>query len=231
MTIHTLRTNWQDTPEYHSSVNNDFTAKVNSIDWMNEYRTWIENNVFGFGERSFLWLWKLLVDEMPSEFTFCEIGVFRAQILGLIKMLASDTGRKVTRYGVTPLDSSGGVWESDYRVDIEKLHDTFFIPKDYKLIVGNSTDAETIESARNEYDLLYIDGSHTYEDCLSDLKNYAPMVKHGGWLVIDDACTDMSMPFGYFQGIEPVTKATLEYIDENWEFYGNVVHLRVYRRK
>jgi cephalosporin hydroxylase len=101
-----------------------------------------------------------------------------------------------------------------------------------ELIKGYSQDAEVIETARGEYDTVYIDGSHEYEDALLDLKNYAPMVKQGGYLVIDDACTDMHMPWGYFQGIAEVTKATLEYIKEDeWEFITNVVHLRVYKKK
>ena len=236
MTLQDLQNSWTDVEDYHRSIHEHFVDEVNKDEFLNEHRTFVEQNAFGFGERSFQYLWKLIVDEMPSSFSFCEIGVFRGQILSLIQVLASRTGRKVERYGITPLDTSGGVWESNYEEDIKRIHDYFFIPKDYTLYVGSSTDKKIIEEAylTSPYDILYIDGDHSYEGCLSDLENYGRFVRRGGFLVIDDACTEMHQPWGYFQGIKEVTEATLIYISKNmdeWEFVGNCVHLRVYRRK
>jgi cephalosporin hydroxylase len=83
--------------------------------------------------------------------------------------------------------------------------------------------------------MLFIDGSHEYDDVVLDLVNYSPLVKSGGYLLIDDACNDMNEPFGFFQGIEPVTRAVLEWekteIGQEFEFVFNVVHNRLYRRK
>jgi len=236
MTIHDLKDNWQDNELFHKSIHEHFIDEVNKDEFLNEHRTYVENNVMGFGERSFPYMWKLIVDEMPTSFSFLEIGVFRAAILSLIQVLASRTGRQVTRYGVTPLDTSGGMWDSDYEADIARLHDYFFIQKDYTLYVGSSADKKIIEQAylTSPYDIIYVDGDHSYEGALSDLNNYARFVKRGGFLVIDDACNDMKQPWGYFQGIAEVCEATLIFISNNiddWEFYGNVMHLRVYRRK
>lgn len=236
MTLQDLKENWQDTEIYHKTIHEHFCDEVKKDSFLDEHRTFVKENSFGFGEDSFGWVWKLIVDEMPSDFTFLEIGVFRGQILSLIQVLASRTGRKVTRYGVTPLDTSGGVWESDYEEDIKRLHDYFFIPKDYTLYVGSSADPEIIEKSyqTSPYDILYIDGNHEKQFADSDLFNYAPYVRRGGYLVIDDACCDMKQPWGYFQGIKEVTDATLEYMDKfgnDWDFMGNVVHLRIYRKR
>jgi hypothetical protein len=61
------------------------------------------------------------------------------------------------------------------------------------------------------------------------------MIKQGGYLLIDDACNDMNQPWGYFQGIQPVTDAVLKWekteIGQEFEFLFNVVHNRLYRRK
>jgi hypothetical protein len=230
------KTNWQDTPEYHQQIHESFCENVNNVEWLKEHRDFVENHVFGFGERSFHWFWKILVDEMPSTFSFCEIGVFKAQVLSLIKMLASATGRQVTRYGVTPLDTSGGVWESDYKSDIEFIHNKFFVPKDYIILHGRSDNQEIIAQAQDKapYDIVYIDGDHSRAGIDNDMLYYAPMAKRGGYLIIDDACCDMRMPFGFFQGITNVTDSVVEYMNgqgENWEFICNVVHLRVYKRK
>lgn len=235
MTLAELKSEWEDSEIFHKTIHESFIANVEGVEWLNAHRDWVATHVFGFGEKSFHWLWKLIVDEMPSEFSFMEVGIFRGQILSLIKMLAGATGKKVERYGVTPLDTSGGMWESNYADDIKLLHDTFFIPNDYKLYVGSSTNANIIEQAyrTSPYDIVYIDGAHDRISVDSDLKHYAPMVKKGGYLVIDDACCDMKMPWGYFQGIKDVCDATLEYMADNgdWEFIGNVVHLRLYQRK
>lgn len=236
MNLSELKSQWVDEENYHKEIHESFIKNIEGVEWMNAHRDWVSSNVFGFGEKSFYWLWKLIVDEMPSEFSFLEIGVFKGQILSLIKMLASATGRSVERYGVSPLDSTGIDWESDYEQDIITLHDTFFVPKDYVIYKGLSANENIIEQAHRSspYNIIYIDGDHSYDGCYSDLKHYATMVKQGGYLAIDDACGDMKMPWGYFQGILSVTEATLNYMGEfgdDWEFIGNVMHLRLYRRK
>jgi len=52
---------WEDRKEVHKYINESFTTAVNDNTKLKEYRDWIESNIFGFGERSFLWMWKLLV--------------------------------------------------------------------------------------------------------------------------------------------------------------------------
>jgi cephalosporin hydroxylase len=236
MNLKQLKESWEDSEAFHTSIHEYFSDCVKNDELLNEHRTFVREKVWGFGEDSFPWLWKLIVDEMPSEFSFIEVGIFRGAILSLIDLLAIRTGRKVDRYGVTPLDVSGGVWPSDYKADIEFIHDSFFIPKDYTLYVGSSTNDRIVEQAYNSspYDITYIDGSHEYLDVVSDLRNYAPMTKRGGYLVVDDAASRYSMPFGYFTGIADVCKALYEWeqtdLGKEFEFQYNVVHLMVYKR-
>jgi len=237
MNLKQLKDNWLNEPQFHSGIHDKFVELTNLDQFLDEHRTFIEKNAFGFGERSFQYLWKILIDEMPSEFSFLEIGVFRSQILSLVQVLASRTGRKVKRYGVTPLNTEGGMWDSDYKADIEKLHDYFFIPKDYTLYVGLSTDPKIIEMAYNTspYDILYIDGGHTRDIVDNDFKYYAPLVKRGGFLVVDDCNNDLNFPSsGFFCGLQDVTDAKIAWLQEHgddWEFYGNVVHISLFKRK
>ena len=211
----------------------DYTDKVNADQELKAYRDWIEVNIFGFGERCFIWMWNDIVAKMPQEFTFMEIGVFRGQILALVSLLAERHGKKVRRIGITPLDTTDGHWESDYKADIKKLHDIFNIPNDYELITLDSTNPVAINLAsKNPPDVLYIDGGHTYEVVKSDLTHYLPILKVGGTLVIDDCNNAIPMPWGYFQGIQSVSLAVDEVLPregstEYWKHELNLVHNRV----
>ena len=232
-----LSSEWVDNPEFHQYIHETFTKYVEENDRLIEHRLWVKSNNFGFGEDSFHWLHKLLVDEMPNDFKFLEIGVFRGQVLSLYKLLADISGKKVKRYGASPMDSSDGHWDSDYFADVVTIHQQFNLKKDYTIYHGSSTDTKIIEKSKSteQYDILYIDGGHTFDIVQSDLANYPQMIKKGGYLLIDDACNDMNQPWGFFQGIEPVTRAVLEWektdIGQEFEFVFNVVHNRLYKRK
>jgi len=173
---------------------------------------------------------------MPPEFTFLEIGVFRGAILSVIKMISDSIGKTVKRYGVTPLSPAEIGWESDYAADIKKIHQVFGISDDYVIIQGDSTEQETIEKAKGlELDLLYIDGCHSKFCVQSDIKNYGPLLKVGGYLVIDDSSCRFPMPWGYFAGIQTVCEGVDELLppavkNEQYEHLFNIVHNRVWRK-
>jgi hypothetical protein len=219
---------WQDTPEAHKRMHDEMVRLVNDTMELKQYRDWIEAKIFGFGERSFLWMWKLIVQELPRDAKLLEIGVFRGQVLGLWRILAPDAD--IT--GITPLDSSDGHWESDYAADIAYLHDTFKLEQP-KIIKGLSTDiwAFTQADKNSPYDVIYIDGGHTYDVARHDVYHYSSMVKLGGYLVIDDCANKYNLPDGMFKGIEPVSRAVDELLsNEYYKEILSVVHNRVFKR-
>lgn len=227
---------WQDKADTHKLIHETFLQKVNEFPELKAHRDFVEQNVHGFGERSFLWLWWLVVEQMPSEFSFLEIGVFKGAILSLIKLIANLQGKTVTRYGVTPLSTEGGVWESDYLKDIERIHDVFNLKKDYTIIQGLSEDPEIIKKAQElKVDILYIDGGHEERHITNDVDNYVPILNKDGYLVIDDCANGFHMPWGYFQGIAEVSRVVEKKLppfakNENFEFMFNVVHNMVFKK-
>jgi len=218
---------WRDTPESHKYIHDTFCKKVNETRPLKEYRDFIEQNVFGFGERSFIWLWKLLVDEIPQKFNFLEIGVFRGQILGAIKLLSKDAN--VT--GISPLTNAGGYWDGDYAADVKFLHEKFKL-KQPTLLKGFSSDQNIIkEASKKTYDLLYIDGGHTYDECRKDIINYSPLVNIGGYMVIDDSAIKYNLPDGMFCGHVEVSDAVDSLLpNDMFEEVFSVVHNRVFKR-
>ncbi|MEQ8558532.1 MAG: FkbM family methyltransferase [Henriciella sp.] len=62
---------------------------------------------------------------------------------------------------------------------------------DYTLIKMLSTEPEAVtEAAKREYDLLIIDGDHSYAGVKTDFENYARNVKLGGYIIFDDYQSD-----------------------------------------
>lgn len=241
MTLLELKLVWEDKPEFHKYIHETFIENVNADADLNAHRTFVENHVFGMGERSFHWFWKIMVDEMPDCFNFLEIGVHKAQIVSLIRLLADRENKMCYILGITPMDGTGTGWrEDDYANDIIKIHEKFNLqqPLLYKNVSQNEFSisfAKEWSDREGGYDLLYVDGSHTYEDALFDIHTYSPMIKPGGYLVVDDAACKTSQPFGYFQGIKEVCEA-LETWEQSematqFEFQFNIVHLVVYKRK
>lgn len=230
MQLDELKNNWVDTPEYHAHIHESFIENVNNNHELNIHRTWVSDHVWGFGERSFWWMWKLLCDNLPNDFSFLEVGVFKGATLSVIKLLRPDADI----FGITPLDSTGIDWEDDYRQRIHDIFDKFNNSKYPHIFHGRSDDDKVVAAATMlKYDVVYLDGGHGRVDIDNDFKHYAKLVKANGYLVVDDACNDLKMPWGYFQGISDVTESTLDFIKKNkkdWDFITNIVHLRVYKR-
>ena len=54
-------------------------------------------------------------------------------------------------------------------------------------IIGNSHEGETLKKIpQKEYDILLIDGDHSYEGVKQDFEMYAPLVKKGGLIFFHD---------------------------------------------
>jgi hypothetical protein len=209
----------------HLELHNYYCQKTNEVPELKALRDFVEQKAFGFGERSFYWMWKLIVDELPNHFSLLEIGVFRGQTLALVQMLAQLAGKTCSVYGVTPLDTTDGHWESDYKSDIHFLHNYFALNQP-TIIEGLSTEPEIIEAVKvlKSFDVVYIDGGHTYDVAKSDIIEYAPLAKQ--YLVIDDCCNDLDIPFGMFPGIQSVTDAVRDAIETPHSY--SVVHNKVW---
>lgn len=227
-----LKDNWVDEPWYHEQIKDTFTYHVNGFTELQEHRDFVEKNGFGFGERAFWWAWKIILDEIVADIPkLLEVGVYRGATLSLWRIL-----KPVAEiYGITPLNTTGDYPDFDYRRDIALIHDTFNQERP-KIIEALSSDTFALNSAKtiSPFDLIYLDGGHEYLTVVADLVNYSPMIKPGGFLVMDDAAHYTHQNWGEFQGHKAVSDALVDFMGENgdkWEFLFSVVHIMVYRRK
>ena len=231
---------WENMVERNTEIVDQFTELVNQDPELKAHRDYIEQHAYGFGERAFHWLWKLAVDSMPQNFRFLEIGVYKGQVLSLVRLLADRTGKDAEIVGVTPLSSFAGVTgkftdfpDEDYAKHIHNLH-AYLNVKRPTIIKGDSTDKAVIEKVwqTGEYDMVYIDGCHELDYVMKDISHYAPLVKDGGLLMMDDSSNNLAMPWGYFCGIADVSQAVTTLIETNkqWRHLLAVMHLRTFQR-
>ena len=179
-------------------------------------------SIIGFGEPAFSWNWKLLVDRMPTSFTFVEIGVFKGRILSQVAMLANESNKVANIVGITPLSTTGDKYSDypvcDYRSEI---HNNFMkfnkTDENLRIIPTISQDENTINeiSKIGGIDILFIDGCHNYEVVCQDIIRYVPFIKPGGHLVIDDASSMLPGSYGIFLGHHDVACAVRDYVESN----------------
>jgi len=194
----------------------------------------------GFGELAFCWQWNLLVDAMKPGFKFLEIGVYKGRTLGIVQMLANQSEKACDIFGLTPLTNAGDKYSTYTNEPYGPAITANLVkmglkePINIQLIEGLSTDPPTITTAQKEgpYDIIYIDGGHDYEIVCHDIATFVPLLKPGGYLVMDDASLHLENPYGRFLGHPDVCNAIKEKIDGRSELTHifAVGHNRVWRK-
>ena len=131
--------------------------------------------------------------------------------------IARDTLEIGTGLGFTSLflasaakDSGVKHWaiEPDLRNinSLKKMRDKYNFGGYFKILEGKSEEIEWPWKEDKKFGLIYIDGLHTYEACLADIKRYWKLVREGGYLIIHDI------------NKKPVAKAVNEgYDSSKWE--------------
>lgn len=185
----------------YKNYNNDeiyqnFLNEYNNDSNLVNHRIHIENNNLGYGEKPFHVVWREVVKEQPNNFRFLEIGVYKGQVLSLVKYLSELTKKECEFYGVTPLSNIGDKYSknydnTDYGKSIESMfrHFNLKFDLDTNIIKGSSTD----ESVKNKikslgiFDVVYIDGCHDYDCVVSDILLMKEITKIGSYIIMDDA--------------------------------------------
>ena len=225
----------QDITDKHKTIYDYFTDKIiNNFILLNQY-----NSTPGFGEIAFSWNWYLLVKDMPENFKFLEIGVYKGRILALIKLLSNIFNKNAEIYGVTPLNTATDKYSTyddkcDYLKCIKQSYSNLNLNFNTTTIIKGFSQDESIIKKTNElvYDIIFIDGCHDYEVVCLDIKNYREMVKVNGYLVLDDASSLLENSYGAFLGHYDVGKAVQDVLEKDSRFIHlyAVGHNRVWKR-
>jgi cephalosporin hydroxylase len=128
---------------------------------------------------------------------------------------------------VVAVDMVGGPWGGG--PDSSTI-DYFMRDSNYSFINADSRQDETFEKVKEHgmFDLLFIDGDHSYEGVKSDYERYSPLVKHGGYIAFHDICehdASAQCEVKKFWDEIKVGKRSYEFIEEpiNWGGIGLLV--------
>jgi len=188
-----------------------------------------------------------------------EIGVYKGQIISLAALAARELGFEVDITALSPFSGNLAplpVWRmaanflfrpdfrrayllgnlhpvGDYLADNRRMFDAFGLDFDrVHTVRGLSTAPEIVARLADErFAVVFIDGDHSYEAARSDIEKYAPLVRPGGYMIVDDGASFLPGR-GYFKGMKSVSRACrLLELSPDWENVLNVGHDRVFRRR
>lgn len=107
-----------------------------------------------------------------------EIGTYR----GRTTYALSQYAETVTTFDLGTNTSLESHLYSDYTVgQIYKENNC----KNVTQLIGNSLEFD-FTPYYNKFDLVYLDGGHTYDIVKNDFLVSEKLIKHGGWIIIDD---------------------------------------------
>lgn len=186
-----------------------------------------------------------------------EIGVFKGQVISLWALLAKTLALPIQIAAISPLAGSvaprPGFWSAlRYRVDRrfrEHIDNgNFYADDDYEAAIrglferfgldfsavalhrGYSTDPLLRARLGEErFEVVYVDGDHSYEGARQDFLTYGPKVVPGGWLIADDASCDLPGS-RFWKGHPAVSRAVTVLPELGFRNVLNVGHNRIYQR-
>ena len=186
-----------------------------------------------------------------------EIGVFKGQVISLWSLLSAQLGLPLEITAISPLRGNPLIasrfWRSlrqrfDRRFRENLANGNFYPEEDYegairrlfaafdlnlakvRLVRGFSNAPAPLDALRQDaFEVVYVDGDHSYEGVVSDLENYGPKIVPGGWMVVDDA--SFYLPgSAFWKGHEAVSRACRRLDSLGFANVLNVGHNRVFQR-
>jgi predicted O-methyltransferase YrrM len=129
------------------------------------------------------------------------------------------------------LESGNFYPEEDYYAIIKNLIQAFDLEfSRIRLIKGYSNDPDVLKAIETEkFALIYIDGDHTFEAVIQDIKNYGVHVAPNGFLVMDDASYYLPGD-AFWKGHETVSRACEIIPSLGFINVLNVGHNRIYQK-
>lgn len=204
--------------------------------WLKTHRKYFSQKKRGFGEDAFHAMWYFLFKESQPR-NILEIGIYRGQTISLFSLLGKYLGIETNIHGISPFTSAGDN-VSKYLVELDYYNDVILNFKHLDLPLptlhkGFSTDTSMLQVIQSiQWDMIYIDGNHSYEVAQSDFNICSLNLKKGGLIILDDASlyTEFS-PASYSTAGHPgPSKVASEIDSQMFKEILSVGHNRVFKK-
>lgn len=129
---------------------------------------------------------------VPRSGVIVEVGTYK----GLSSTILATSNKKARVFTVDPLDGRGdsaswGYVEADLAGDVIQNHRAYGV-RNCRIV--RRTSREAVRNFSKPIDLLFIDGSHEYEDVHFDFFAWGEKVRPGGTAILHDATERSSKP-------------------------------------
>lgn len=131
------------------------------------------------------------IQQIPDELAACVKSIL-------------DSGEEITSYLEIGAAAGGTTFVFNYYFDLtgivlidDNVHPKHVLRSNIldgvilREIIGNSRDQAVIDQVEGPFDLIVIDGDHSYQGVKADLHNYLPFLREGGFLVLHDSTTNI----------------------------------------
>jgi Methyltransferase domain len=221
---------YRNTAEHNDGVHAEFTAAASADPLLSEHRRHIEQNKLGYGDPAFhaMSLWALLAKAHGWQVRVHAVTPLEGQALGGSRWWRSLKFRLLPRYRER-IRSGDFYPDDDYEAIVRKLFAHFGLDfSDVRLVRGYSNDPAVLAQLQGDrFQIIYIDGDHTFEGAAGDVRQFAQKVVTGGWLVMDDAAFDLPGT-KFWKGYETVSRACALLPGLGFKNVLNVGHNRVF---
>jgi hypothetical protein len=179
-------------------------------------------------------LWSLLAREMEIHPEIYAISPLKGNIATgrIVNNRVVEKFRQWVVPGFKKLQEEGNAYpKEDYEEIIRSLFNQFKLSfDDIHMFRGYSNDETILASVRKEsFDLIYVDGDHTYEGVLLDIRNFSGLLTKGGYLVMDDASWFLEGT-KFWKGHKEVSRACEIIEGLGFRNVLNVGHNRIYEK-
>ncbi len=171
-----------------------------------------------------------------SQDTFAHLPFFREVGRGNVVEIGVFEGASTSAFLLGVKECGGHVFSIDVDLYGKQPGKLFPNTPEWTFINANSFQCANIilPALPPEFDVLFVDGSHEYEDVKLDLSLYSPRVKKGGLILVHDICPpdQKEYPGGiYFEGVRRAFDEFVKEMGFDFEIreqsYGlGVIHVR-----
>jgi hypothetical protein len=140
-------------------------------------------------EKRILSSFAMMIARQKAHPTYLEVGIFGGGTINFVRSMVAESGRKLQCTGVDLFEDFRIVGDNTHVTGTYLMADVQeYLGSDIRLIKGNSDDVlPALKSAGEKFDMIFVDGNHTYEGCKRDYENSLELLADDGYIAFHNS--------------------------------------------